>query len=392
MKLKNTGWKLALKLFSFTFLLCGIVENSMAMKYYIANNGVDGPARNGSMSQPWLTIDYASARLGAGDTLIARGGTYYNQGGYIWHSSGTSAKPITFKNHPGETPVFDGEWKGAGNFITFNNTHWLIFDGITVTHYNDNSGNGSIVFHNANSRRTITGPCTNILVQNCKFIDNGKESPTDHHIYLGKEAKDITIRNSWFVRTPGGAIHAYHTPIQNGIKIYNNVIIGGTSPNYPGTQIWGIIIADGRNAEIFNNTIYDVKRGIDFSYGSADSPGGTYVIKNNLLVNCTEAGICVAASPDYRPYFSSDYNGFYGNAVDVKWGDAAYTMAQFKTSTANERHGVSGNPLFVNAGAQNFHLKSGSPMLKSGTSGGNIPAIDYDYNKRTGRYTIGAYK
>ncbi|MDL2356385.1 MAG: right-handed parallel beta-helix repeat-containing protein [Pseudomonadota bacterium] len=336
--------------------------------YYIAPTGSDSGA--GTLASPWKTVNYASAKLSAGKTLCARGGTYYKQAGNIWHSSGTATAPVTFKNYPGEKPVFDGEWGDtgtSGDFIIFSGNSHVVVDGITAQRYADQYGNGTIDLHNG------LGPVDDIIIQNSTFIDNGSHTAQDHHIYLATGTTNVTIRNNLFIRGAGSAIQAYHSPASNGIKIYNNVMIGGTlkcsasRTNYcspTARQHWGMIIGDAKGTQIYNNTIYGMDYGIDFSYGTSTT--GPYVVKNNLIVNSTSAGIRVASA--YAPYFTSDYNGFSGNASDINWKGANVSAAQFAVTTTNERHAVKANPMFVNAAASDFHLAAGSPMIDKATA------------------------
>lgn len=199
-------------------------------------------------------------------------------------------------------------------------------------------------------------------------MDNGSNTSQDHHIYLATGPTNITIRNNLFIRGAGSAIQTYHSPAASGTKIYNNVMIGGTlkcsqSKSNPcsasAKQQWGMIIGDAKDTQIYNNTIYGMQYGIDFSYGTTST--GPYVVKNNLIVNSTSAGIRVASA--YAPYFTSDYNGFSGNSSDINWKGSNMSAAQFAVTTTNERHAVSANPMFVNAAAGDFHLNAGSPMI-----------------------------
>jgi hypothetical protein len=336
--------------------------------YYIAPNGSDSGA--GTIASPWKTVKYGSAKLTAGKTLCARGGTYYGQAGLIWKSSGTATAPVTFKNYPGEKPVFDGQWGDtgtAGDFLVFSNNSHVVVDGITAQRYADRYGNGTIDLHNG------VGPVDDITIQNSTLIDNGSHTAQDHHIYVAAGATNVTIRNNLFIRASGSAVQSYHTPASSGIKIYNNVMIGGTlkcsqSKSNPcsstATQHWGVIIGDAKSTQIYNNTIYGMQYGIDFNYGTITT--GPYVVKNNLIVNSTVAGIRVTSA--YAPYYTSDYNGFYGNRSDINWKGANMSAAQFAVTTVNERRAVRANPMFVNAAAGDFHLNAGSPMIDKGTA------------------------
>ena len=361
--------------------------------YFIAPAGSDQGA--GTLTSPWKTIKHGSSKLTPGQTLCARGGTYYGQAGLIWKSSGTASQPVTFRNYPGERATFDGQWGDtgtAGDFLVFSNNSHIVVDGITIQRYADKYGNGAIDLHHGQ------GPVDNITIQQTTFADNGSHGNQDHHIYMAAGATNITIRNNLFLRGAGSAIQAYHSPASSGIKIYNNVMIGGKlkchqSKNNPcsanATQHWGLIIGDAKSTQIYNNTIYGMQFGIDFNYGSTTT--GPYVVKNNLIVNSTSAAIRVAAA--YAANFTSDHNGFSGNRSDINWKGSNMNVAQFAAATTNERNAVRADPNFEDGGSYNFHLKSGSPMIDRATAM-TLSATDKDGNARKSGagYDIGAYE
>ena len=54
---------------------------------------------------------------------------------------------------------------------------------------------------------------------------------------------------------------------------------------------------------------------------------------------------------------------------------------------------TSGDPLFVNALAGNFHLMAGSPAIKAGTNLSSIFGTDFELNPRPSCcYDVGAYQ
>lgn len=386
--------RFSLRLLFFS-LVCGLLSTSTASAacdYYIAPGGSDNGS--GTMAAPWKTIKYASSKLSSGQTLCARGGTYFGQAGSIWKSSGTASAPVTFRNYPGEVPVFDGQWGDTGtegDFLVFSNNSNVVVDGITMQHFVDQYGNGTIDIHNG------VGPVNNIVIQNCTFIDNGSHTAQDHHIYLAAGATNITIRDNLFIRAAGSSIQANHTPAASGIRIYNNVMIGGAlkcsaSKSNPcsatARQSWGIMISDAKDTQIYNNTIYGMQRsGIEFNYGTTGS--GPYIVKNNLLVNNTSAGIRVTAL--YAPAYASDYNGFSGNGADINWKGSNLSRAQFASSTPNDRHSISGDPSFVSAGS-NFHLNSNSPVINKGATLSLLNTDKDGVPRVSGSYDIGAYE
>jgi hypothetical protein len=74
---------------------------------------------DGSQENPWRTIGHAVAKLKPGDTLVLRGGTYYEH--VTARLIGTSDKPITIRAYPGELAILDG---GLWDFFNQPATSW----------------------------------------------------------------------------------------------------------------------------------------------------------------------------------------------------------------------------------------------------------------------------
>lgn len=63
-------------------------------------------AAEGSAAKPWRSIAASLPKLRPGDTLVLRGGTYYEH--LTLKLAGDPGKPITIRSHPGELAVIDG--------------------------------------------------------------------------------------------------------------------------------------------------------------------------------------------------------------------------------------------------------------------------------------------
>jgi Right handed beta helix region len=238
------------------------------LTYYLSPAGSDGGA--GTLQSPWRTIARASQALRPGDSLLVRGGTYTGQGGYNWaaSASGTASAPIRLAAYPGEAPVFDGGWT-MGEALILKNVGWIVVDGLTFTHFNNQWGNGTLL---------LMGATHHITVQNARFIDNGADGELDHHLYLNAgPVHDILIRNNQFIGAAHGAgIHAYHDPGPQNVEIYGNYFRG----NY-----YGVIFAS-------------VSSGISIHENTFEATGTNLVIKG-MVSNFTVWG----NSPDdvYSP-------------------------------------------------------------------------------------------
>ncbi|MCF6158847.1 MAG: hypothetical protein E3K32_09805 [wastewater metagenome] len=97
-------------------------KNCFAGTYYVSRDGSD--SNNGSLSAPWETIKSSIPKLQPGDTLLVRGGTYY-ESEIVTDIRGTESNRITIKNYPGEEPVIDG---GYREFREVPNSDWELYD------------------------------------------------------------------------------------------------------------------------------------------------------------------------------------------------------------------------------------------------------------------------
>lgn len=106
-------------------LVLALAGPSAAATYYMAPDGDDRAA--GSLAAPWRTLDASLPRLGPGDHLVLRGGTYFETGIEI-DVQGTAAAPISVRAMPGESPVIDG---GYAEFREPGNDDWELVDAAT---------------------------------------------------------------------------------------------------------------------------------------------------------------------------------------------------------------------------------------------------------------------
>jgi len=108
----------------------------MGATYYVAPNGSDG--NNGSISQPYATLNKAWTVVSAGDIIYMRGGTYYFSSQQMLRGkNGSAGNHIKVWAYPGETPVlsrgssYDYEYS-CGIYFVGNYVH---FKGLEITGY-----------------------------------------------------------------------------------------------------------------------------------------------------------------------------------------------------------------------------------------------------------------
>jgi len=136
-----------LPVFIFLFLLPNSIR---AATYYVAPNGDN--ANSGTITSPWKTLVHSSSRLRAGDTLLIRSGTYYNDRIYIGSNvSGTQDNPLRVSAYNNEEVILDGNNStpphDSGSALVQISGNWIIIENLTVTR-SGNMGLSSSGLHN----------------------------------------------------------------------------------------------------------------------------------------------------------------------------------------------------------------------------------------------------
>lgn len=149
-------------------------------------------------------------------------------------------------------------------------------------------------------------------------------------------------------------------------------------------------------ARLVANRIYDCDLGIGVG------AGGDQLVANNMVFNCGIGFYSAADSSDVRIYNDT----FYANSAQSVWNDGGAnvqaknlicylngvdTLTGSYSSTATNLLGI--DPSFVNSGAGNFHLQSGSVARTGGTTITEIAAdLDNIVRPQGATYSRGCYE
>lgn len=207
----------------------------------------------GTIENPFdLVTALTSGRVGAGDTLLLRAGTY--SGDFVCSISGTPAAPITIKPAPGESAIIDGSLKIIGQQVRvenleIKNTSWLTREsaetgsaptdiaqmfGISVHNIGNKVINCKV--HNAKLGIYIDDGADDFELYGCLFWDNGWTAPDGGHghtIYYHGKNKLRTVKNCISMQDFSDyGLHIYNANsiinhlVENNIHVSRKIIIG----------------------------------------------------------------------------------------------------------------------------------------------------------------------
>jgi hypothetical protein len=422
--------------FTLAALAAGLLAptSASAATYYVATTGSN--ARSCATAQtigtPKQTLNSAVACLGPGDTLLVRGGTY-NESLSNNIPSGTSwASKVRIAAYPGtgvgtETVTVTPNPCGSDAVIIMGNTGTGIFKYIELDGINLDASacafyaiklyalSASDEAHHIRVQNAEiqglnnAGSCGGITSINCGTLilhASGYTAATGASEFINltlhrSASSPSTVRTEGFyIQTPDNVIE--HCDISNligwGIQFWNENVPGSVPANniarynkihdFPAAvgalHIAGIVTGLGNANKIYNNLVYG-------------------------LLNVSGPGISVYADTNAAVYNNTVYGGANDGIIvdggstgaiirnNIAFGNSGSNYNNISSAGTTHDHNVDSgtDPVFVNAGAHDFHLQSTSPAIDTGSSSVFAGIVDdYDGNSRPqgAAWDIGAYE
>lgn len=326
--------------------------------YYLAADGSD--SNTGAIDSPFATLTYAGSKLGSGDTLIIRAGTYRGYFALI------SKSDVTVKSFDGEKVTLqNGDYK-AGYVGYIGASSNVTISGLTFT-FDDAGVQGNLIFVDGSNGIKIT---------NCE-LSRGEGGIVARQGTANMEISNCIMHDfSW----PYGSVLLFNT---SNSRIYNNLFYNSQfGVNTYGTGTTGNLVC--------NNTFY----------GNSEDVGGACIDgtpTNNIFRNNIFSSKIQNQDYDYSTHIDNfatslndfDYN-FY-NSTTMSDGiitNDNLTLQDLQAAGA-ETNGYYGDPKFLNPGTVSFQPGRGSDCLGKGDPQ-YIPAADMLGQTSTDSYT-GAY-
>ena len=390
-------------------LLC---RSSHAATFFVMPSGTNG--NGASWNSPWVgfsNIQWVS--VSAGSTVCLGGGAY--SGSLTLSKSGTSSAPITIKRATASDATCgagipagaDSQVKlsvsGTKSAIDFSGVSWVVLDGMVDSGIKVNYGRGSIgvgfdgtVANDRVSHLELQGPGVNDAP-----TVNDPASVCSVGIQYGFNP------STTFITISHNIVHDGDTLIHNAGQTANNITFeyntlynsgsGSASICHPNLAFFG----SDDNLIFRYNISHDVQvEGIFFPYGG----NANVYIYGNVFYNGGGRSIEPKQGSSYGPFFI--YNNTFGSGMTPALRTDATVSGQATNNlllsgatwnnltTSNNLAGTTG--MFVNSGANDYHLVSGAAAINAGkalTPDGFINK-DMDGNIRgaDGAWDVGAYE
>ncbi len=396
-----------------------------ATNYFVSNTGND--TNSGlNLANAFLTMQYASDQVSAGDTVFVEDGVYV---GFDHRNvSGLATSPIVFKGL-GNNVLINQSGPIRDDGINIENADFIVIDGFIV---NDMIGNGNGI------RLVLSDNC---VVRNCSCDNNAERgiftgftddilieynvstnAIDEHGIYVSNSSDRPIIRfnecygNSKIGIHMNGDLSAGGDGIISDAQVYGNIL-------HDNNQAAGINMDGVVNAEVYNNLIYNnhfaqgialfQQDGATCSYGAkiynntiivpSDGRWGILVqdacnvdteIYNNIIINQHAWRGCIAAE-DVTGLIS-DFN-IVNDKMSASGDGSTIPLSEWQALglDLNSQLASSLTDIFQDHANGDYNLAIGSQALDTGTNLTNGIVVDDilgTSRPQGSEYDLGAYE
>ena len=408
--------------------------------YYVAPTGSD--SNPGTEAEPWQTIQKAADTLVAGDTVYIKAGTYEEQ--VIAQQSGSAGNPITYAAYPGDEVTIDGAGVSlppyeTGLFVVEDRSHIKV-SGLRIMNAGPNENNAGIYVDNSSHIVVENNDTYNTVSSGIGVWGSDNVIIAGNEVELAcndgeQECISVAGTDTFEIRgnhvhhggpgTNGGEGITVKDGSSNG-RVYENLVHDIVQGERTGIYLdaWD---KHTFNIEVYRNVVHDCSAGISLASEKGGLLENVRITNNIVYGNATngfEIGDWGVVGVIRRPVESITFvnntsqgngSGEWGGGIHFENPDTKNIVVRnnifsenilFQISNEAVPEGqlvvdhnlihdyvgeyeyeirgddvVEGDPLFVDLGAADFHLREGSPAIDTGSSA-DAPGDDVEGNAR----------
>ncbi|MEK4669911.1 right-handed parallel beta-helix repeat-containing protein [Niallia sp. FSL R7-0271] len=332
--------------------------------FFIAEDGDD--ANDGSIEEPFQTLEKASEAAIPGTTVYIRGGTYYES--LQVNHSGTKTEPIVFQAYDGEEVIISGEKMDDAEedtaLASINDKSYITIKGLTFTNLSTELADETVI------GIYVTGNSSHISIENntVRNIETFHDEGNGHGIavYATEAMKDITIKDNLVENLKLGASEALVLNGNiDGFQISHNTVrdndnIGIDMIGYEGTSEENDYVRNGavESNIVYNNSSYgNPAYGEDYSAGGIYIDGGRNITVDHNIVHHNDLGI-EATSEHHKKYavhiditsntvYENNYTGISIGGYDTERGGTKNSTIAKNILYKNDTKGLDGGQLML---------------------------------------------
>lgn len=207
---------------------------SPASTYYVASNGTDSSANNGSSAQPWASIGYAIDQVADGDTILVRPGTYNGRARVDGNFPGPG---VLIKS---EVPYMAKLRSTTSQTVVFFEAVGITMEGFDIAH----GGTGGLVIQVSGFGSGLTHDVA--LINNIIHDSNNNDLlKVNHSCY------NVTVRGNLFFNQEGSDEHIDANSVDNVViedNIFSSHFAASGFASRIGTVSASVVIKDSDGA------------------------------------------------------------------------------------------------------------------------------------------------
>jgi hypothetical protein len=296
-----------------------------ASTYYVDQSHPRAGDKNaGTETSPWKTINHAATVLRAGDTVLAKEGTYNVGTSPGWAApavgparAGTKDRPITFQACPGHRVTIT---TAGGQAAIGSNRDYVVWDGFAVDMKDRMKG---IIIFGARG----------CVVRYCEVSGNYVDSGDNHDGIRVERAPDCRIHHNVIHGVKGNSLNS------TGIKVYSKGVKGViVEDNYIYDNTAGVFDKDFGVENTYRRN-YFTRNEMQF-YGNNQGGPARYYIYDNVFDGKIELHAGNTGTEIHDNLLRSDSlaGAWAGGVVETKiWNNVVISKARSIAACQNKR-------------------------------------------------------